>query len=184
MKNIHIAWREIVQYGLVLSILFTIIVLGSYRIEPLMWASDFPEEVQQKIGEIPEEVIPLGWGVFLLIVTCSIVFPVVMNRKIFKQQSEKATFLNLLLNAFLLLNFMNLWDAIVVDVLIFDLMKPDFMMIKGAEEYIETYVNAQFHFTAFFKGLPYLLVVAVISVGIYKLIFRRKSQKIVEEERQ
>ena len=173
MKNIFIDWKSIVKYGLALSVVFTTLVLGSYWIEPLIWASDFPKEVQKQIGTIPEEVIPLGWSIFLLIVAFCIIFPILMNRNIFKHQKEKATFLNLLSNAFLLLLLMNLWDAIVVDILIFDLLKPDFMMIKGAEDYIETYVNAQFHITAFFKGLPYLLVVAFISVGMYKLIFRK-----------
>ena len=175
MKSTYIAWKSILKYGLVLSLLFTVIVLGSYLIEPLMWTSDFPEEVQKKIGEIPQEVIPLGLTVFFLIIGICIYFPVRMNNEIFSNHKDLKSYWNLLINGFLLLNFMNLWDVIVVDILIFDTFQPDFMMIKGAEEYIKEHVNAGFHFFAFLKGQPWLLGVAAIAAGISKLFKRKKK---------
>ena len=119
MKDLRISWKAIFKYGLVLSVLFTLLVLGSYMNETMIWAADFPKEVQEQIGEIPPEAIPKGWGVFVLIMGMCIVFPVLMNKSIFEKRQKKATFLELLLNGFLLLNVMNLFDLLVVDLLIF-----------------------------------------------------------------
>jgi len=176
MKDLRISWKAIFKYGLVLSVLFTLLVLGSYIIEPMIWAADFPKEVQDQIGEIPPEAIPKGWGVFVLIMGMCIMFPVLMNKSIFEKRQKKATFLELLLNGFLLLNVMNLFDLLVVDLLIFNQIKPDFMWISGAEEYIQKFVTPQFHFLAFFKGLPWLLVTAMISAFI-SLVINRKIKR-------
>ncbi|MEM6843360.1 MAG: hypothetical protein AAF632_14120 [Bacteroidota bacterium] len=116
----------------------------------------------------------MGWIFFLSPVAIFIVFPVLMNKKIFNQQPENASFWNFFLHALLLANFVNLVDLIIVDILIFDTIQPDFMMIEGAEEYIREYVNAGFHFIGFLKGQPWMLGFAAISAGI-SMAFRRKK---------
>ena len=176
MKNTFIAWKAILNYGLVLSIIFTALVLVSYLVEPLVWVTDFPKEVQEQIGEIPREVYPLGWTIFLIFLALMITLPVLMNQNIFKDLQDKATFLNLALNAFLLLNFMNLFDAVVVDILIFGVIQPGFMWIEGAEEYIKEHVTLAFHFIAFLKGQPYLLVIALIAAAISWYRLRNKHR--------
>ncbi|MEM9833816.1 MAG: hypothetical protein AAF944_24515 [Bacteroidota bacterium] len=174
MKNTFIAWKAILNYGLIAGALFTIVILVSYLIEPLMWIGDLPKEAQEKIGEVPPDVLPMGWIFFLSTVAIFIVFPVLMNKKIFNQQPENASFWNFFLHALLLANFVNLVDLIIVDILIFDTIQPDFMMIEGAEEYIREYVNAGFHFIGFLKGQPWMLSFAAISAGI-SMAFRRKK---------
>ena len=173
MKNTFIDWKAILKYGMILSLLFTTVVLLSYLIEPLIWVTDFPKEVQEKIGEIPPELIPVSLGIFFLLMGICLVLPIRMNKEIFRDKEDLRSYWNLLINAFLLLNFMNLWDAVVVDVLIFDTIRPDFMMIKGAEEYIEEHVTTGFHFMAFLKGQPWMLGLAAISAGI-SMLFRKK----------
>ncbi|MEM6843359.1 MAG: hypothetical protein AAF632_14115 [Bacteroidota bacterium] len=44
MKNTFIAWKAILNYGLIAGALFTIVILVSYLIEPLMWIGDLPKE--------------------------------------------------------------------------------------------------------------------------------------------
>ena len=180
MKNTFIAWQSILNYGLVLSILFTAVVLISYIVEPLVWAADFPEEVQQQIGEISPDVFPKALVVMFTILGLMIVFPFLMTCSIFRDQPNRASFWNLLLNAFLLLNFMNLFDVIVVDILIFNIIQPDFMWIKGAEDYIREHVTPTFHFIAFFKGQPYMLTTSAIAAGISKVIVNRSFKKTTQ----
>ena len=127
--------------------------------------------------------VPVVLSVFFTVILSCIGLSILMNRAIFKDNKEKATFINLLLNAFLLVNFFNLWDVMVIDIIIFDTIKPDFMKIPGAEEYVAEYVDAKFHTIGFFKGQPYMLVFALISVGFYKLIFRRNSKNKKGEQR-
>ena len=177
MQRLYADWKAILRYGLVLSLIVTVALLIAFSIEPLAFVTDLPLEVQEKIGEIPKRAIPVGWSVFLTVIFSCIGLSILMNRAIFKDKSGKATFINLLLNTFLLLNFFNLWDVVVIDIIIFDTIKPDFMKIPGAEEYVAEYVNAKFHIIGFFKGQPYMLFFALLSVGIYKLIFRGKDTK-------
>ncbi|MEM6296794.1 MAG: hypothetical protein AAGA54_36345, partial [Myxococcota bacterium] len=53
MLPFRIQWREVVSYGLVLSIVFGAAVLFSWWIEPRAWSSDFPIEVQERLGPMP-----------------------------------------------------------------------------------------------------------------------------------
>ena len=175
MKNIKIYWNAVLHYGLILSVLFTAVVLISYFVEPLIWASDFPPEVQERIGEVPGDAIQKAIVVMVIILLLTIVFPVLLSRTIVQANQSHGSFLNLLLNSFLLLNFMNLFDALVVDILIFDTIQPSFMWIEGAEDYMREHVTAAFHFTAFFRGQPYLLVAALLAAGIAVLLKRRLS---------
>ncbi|MEM6736936.1 MAG: hypothetical protein AAF620_12805 [Bacteroidota bacterium] len=176
MKNIKIYWREILRYGSILSVLFTAVVLISYLIEPLIWANDFPPEVQEKIGEVPAETIQKAVIVLVVILTLMIVLPVLLSRTIIKTNQSQGSFLNLLVNSFLLLNFMNLFDALVVDILIFGMIQPDFMWIEGAEDYIREYVTPAFHFIGFLKGQPYMVVTALLAAGISVLLKGRFSK--------
>ena len=180
MKNTFIAWQAILNYGFVLSILFTAVVLISYIVEPLVWATDFPKEVQKQIGEIPPDVLPKALAVMFTIIGLTIVCSVLMNRSVFRDQPNQASFWSLSLNAFLLLNFMNLFDVIVVDILIFNTIQPDFMWIEGAEDYIREHVTLTFHFIAFFKGQPYMLAISVIAAGISKVMVNRYFKKTAQ----
>ncbi|MEM8984635.1 MAG: hypothetical protein AAGC71_16600 [Pseudomonadota bacterium] len=173
MNKLHIDWSAIVRYGMGLSILFTITVLGSFWLEPLVWAPDFPEEVQQQIGELPEGVIAMSLAVMFTVMGLMFVFAVLMNRTIFRNLPTKASFMNFFINAFLLLTFMNAFDLVVVDWLIFGGLQPEFMMIEGAETYIEETVTPGFHVVAFFKGQIYLLVTAAIAATICIFMARR-----------
>jgi len=176
MKNIKIYWKKILIYGLILSVLFSAIVLISYMVEPLIWANDFPVEVQAQIGEIPDDVLAKSIVIFLSILGLMLIFPILLNRAIIRADNTHSSFLNLLIHGFLLLNFMNLFDLLIVDILIFNIIQPDFMIIKGAEEYIQSHVTPTFHLIAFFKGQPYMLVMALLSAGI-SLLFKKQFSK-------
>ena len=107
MQRLYVDWKAILRYGLVLSLIVTIALLIAFSIEPLAFVTDLPLEVQEKIGEIPKRAIPVGWSVFLTVIFSCIGLSILMNRAIFKDKSGKATFINLLRNTFLLLNFFN-----------------------------------------------------------------------------
>ncbi|MEM7110737.1 MAG: hypothetical protein AAF519_21080 [Bacteroidota bacterium] len=175
MKKIFIGWQAILKHGVLLGILLTAVVILGFLIEPLIFATDLPEVVQEQIGEVPPAVFPLALGLMLTITFSSLFFSFRMNREIFKERREDASYLNLLLNAFLVLNFMNLWDAVVVDVLLSGIIQPDFMTIQGAEEHIREHNTTAFHFIAFLKGQPFMIIFAAISAGIFVLTHKRKS---------
>ncbi|MEM8895720.1 MAG: hypothetical protein AAGC88_14150 [Bacteroidota bacterium] len=175
MKNTFIDWRAITKYGLILSLIVTGVVIFGFMLEPLIFAGDLPKEVQAKIGELPEEVIPLGVGTALIIILSGLTLAILMNKKIFDTKPGQAIYWNFLINGFLFLNFMNLWDLVIIDILIFGLIQPDFMTIEGVEELIREQTTTAFHFMAFFKGQPWMLIIAAISAGINMLIRKKKS---------
>ena len=176
MKNVKIYWKDILIYGLILGGLFSVVILVSFAVEPLIWVHDTPPEVQKQVGEIPPDVAAKGMVVFLIILVLMLIFPILLNRVIIRTDYTKGSFVNLVVNGFLLLNFMNLFDLLIVDILIFNIIQPNFMMIKGAEEYMREYVTATFHLIAFFKGQPYMIVMALLSAAI-SLIYKKQFLK-------
>ena len=134
-----------------------------------------PPEVQEQIGEIPADVGVKAWVTFGFILLLMLVFPLLLNRSIIHMNEAHGNFLNLALQGFILPKLMNLYDLILVDILIFNIIQPDFMTIKSVEEYLKEYATATFHFIAFLKGQPYMIVMALLAAGISLFLKKRFS---------
>ncbi|MEM7764055.1 MAG: hypothetical protein AAF290_08220 [Pseudomonadota bacterium] len=176
MKSVYMNWAGILRYGLVLSILFTIVILGSFILEPMVWVPDFPEEVQQQVGELPHDVLLKSLLVMFAVLGLTISFSIALIRHIVRQVPMHAVYINFVVNTFLMLTFMNLFDLFIVDWLIFGVFQPDFMIIKGAEEYIAETVTFGFHAFAFMKGQVWMLGIALIVSTGYALAQRMLGQ--------
>ena len=177
MNKLYISWSGVLKYGTILSIIVTALVILGFLIEPLIFATDLPEEVQKQIGEIPNSAMYLSLGVFLSIVFSCIFLSYKMIMEAFKERLSQASYLNFLINSFLLLNFMSLWDVIIIDILIFDTIQPGFMTIKGLESIVREKTTAAFHFIGFIKGIPYLLIFAAIAAGITLLLSKKARRQ-------
>ena len=153
-SKVRIFWGDALYYGLVLSAVFSAIVLLSYLADPLIWGNDFPLQVQEKIGTINDEVQQKAIIVFVLILSAMVISIMALNRKIIARDPSDGSFLNLAINGFVVLVLVNLVDLLVVDILIFNTLQPDFMMIEGAEDYMTEHTTAWFHTVAFFKVCP------------------------------
>ncbi|MEN0061215.1 MAG: hypothetical protein AAGA48_03640 [Myxococcota bacterium] len=163
MFSFRLQWGDILRHGLVLSAGFTAVVLLSYWIEPLVWANDFPPEVQDALGPIPPSARWFGVVVFVSILSMLFGVPYRLGRKLRKQGGEASSFASVFIHALLVLMLLNVWDLLVVDIFIFGVLKPDFMMIVEAKEWLVENVTTAFHVQAFFIGVPILVAIALAA---------------------
>lgn len=168
----RLRWREITSYGLFASVAFSILVLGSYVVDPLMWVGDFPPEVRARVGEIPPESEQRAVAMFLALV--ALLFGVIgrFGYRLRRLGAREGSFGRLFVHLLLVLTFVNLWDFLVVDLLVFDLFHPDFMLIPGAEEEAKRYVTAWFHFEASLHGMPIFIGMALIVAAGCRLFVK------------
>ena len=76
-----------------------------------------------------------------------------------------ASFITLLLHAFIVLQIWNLFDLFVFDWIIFCTVNPKFMIIPGTEGN-PGYKNYRYHFEGFLKGLLITATGALLIAGI------------------
>jgi hypothetical protein len=125
------------------------------RVESLSEYQDIVKTIEQK--NIAKKII----GSILL----AIIFAII------SYLSGNKTFLRTVINTFIIFFVVNLYDLIVLDIIIFCHSKK--LIIKGTEDMIEEYKNPKHHLIGFMKGICIGFIVSITSGGIivlYKII--------------
>ncbi|MEM9454810.1 MAG: hypothetical protein AAGF11_11570 [Myxococcota bacterium] len=168
----RLQWREVTSYGLFASVAFSILVLGSYVVDPLMWVGDFPPEVRARVDEIPPASEQRAVVMFFAIVALLLGVTGRLGYRLRRLGAREGSFGRVFVHLLLVLTFVNLWDFLVVDLLVFNLFHPDFMLIPGAEEEAKRYATAWFHFEASLHGTPIFIGMALIVAAACRLLVK------------
>ncbi len=157
-------------YGLILSALFTLVLLGAVWVNVEIMQNDYPPDVKKAYG--PEKN-PRTRGqrrVFSLLFLV-VLFGVLCYSMVDLGRSTSAplTFLPLFALVFIEIFTFNLWDLLVIDWLIFNTLQPKFIFLPGTEG-MKGYKDYYFHFKGFLTGIVFSLISALILSGI-ALIF-------------
>jgi len=154
--------------GLLLSLGLSVIIFGSLYANPRLWLQDFPKEIRAKLPpNTPEEkrIQRLLMIPFLALIV-GVMFYSVMQLK--AENGGSISFLTAFVNAFLVMNVFNLFDAVIIDYLILTVMKPKFAIPKGAEGMEHLLADWRLQVSNYFKGIIFCLVfslpVAAIAV--------------------
>ena len=156
--------------SVVLCLLFTLMVYGMSR-DPIKQLYNYPPRIQERVRSLPayEGKIPTQKNKLAAKLTASVLFIVILSL-ILRYVNGCTSFLQAFGTGFLLWTIVNLWDAIVLDILWF-CHDPHFVL-KGTEDMVSDYHDYWFHIKGFFIGEVLALAVCAIAGLIVQFVLR------------
>jgi hypothetical protein len=151
--------------GMLLSILASIVLIGSGLYNPRLFLQDYPEEIQAKVPPktAREKRLSLVIGIPFMILL--LIVPFISTLTLKNQQTEYAGLLALFLNAFGVIFIFNLFDLLILDWLVFCTLTPRFFVIPGTEG-MAAYKDYGYHFRASLIGTLLSLIGGLLIAGI------------------
>lgn len=157
-------------YGLILSALFTVVLLGAVLVNVEIMQNDYPPDVKKAYGA---ERNPRTRGerrifslLFLFILFGVLCYSMVDLKH---STSMEFNFLTLFILVLIEVFTFNLWDLLIIDWLIFNTLQPKFIFLPGTEG-MAGYKDYYFHFKGFLTGIGFSFVSALVLAGIALLI--------------
>ena len=153
---------------IILCIIFTLIILIPQYKNPITQIMSYPVSIRRRVETLPEYKDIIGniknkniakkiIGAFIIAIVLSIISYLTGNE----------TFLRVFANTFTVFLIINLYDLIILDIIIFCHSKK--LMIKGTEDMAEEYKNPKHHIIGFIKGIGIGLIISLLSGGIIAL---------------
>ena len=154
--------------GIVLCGLFFLMVFLMSR-NPIKELYNYPPAIQERVKSLEEykDQIPTKKNKIWVKLIASVLFVVVLSL-ILRYINGYTTFLEGFGYGFLLWTVVNLFDAIVLDIIWF-CHDPHFV-IKGTEDMVKDYHDYWFHIKGFFIGEALALIVCALSGLIIQFI--------------
>ena len=172
MLDWNLLFYDALIYGLVLSLILTILVVVSGAIALDMFVGDYPPDVKQRYGPTSPRAARLRPYVAALLFTAVLVIPML---GLFALQADigYVSFLPAFVFSIISLLVFNLFDLIILDWLFFCTIQPRAMVLPGTEG-MAGYRDYRFHFIGFLKGLGFSavggLLIAVLWTVVQRLI--------------
>ena len=153
-----------------LCLLFTLMVYGMSR-DPIKQLYNYPPKIQERVRSLPEYEgkIPTQKNKLAAKLTASVLFIVILSL-ILRYLNGCTSFLQAFGTGFLLWTIVNLWDAIVLDILWF-CHDPHFVL-KGTEDMVSDYHDYWFHIKGFFIGEVLALAVCAMAGLIVQFVLK------------
>jgi hypothetical protein len=149
--------------GTVLCLVIGVMIMGSLYINPRLWLQDYPAEIRAKVPPLSAREKRMRYMVavpFLLLLLGGPVYSTLLLRA---EYGGALPFGIAYLHVFLLLQLFNLFDAVVLDLLILALMQPKFATIPGAEGMEYLYRDWGMHLKNYLKGI---VICSVLSLPL------------------
>jgi hypothetical protein len=151
--------------GATLSLLASLFIMVTMRINPRIWLNDYPKDIQAQVppqSSYEKRVSTLLGIPFILLL---LGFPLFSSLTLKQQFPGQITFSALFINSFGVVFIFNLVDWLILDWLIFCIITPKFIVLEGTEG-MYGYKNFFFHFQGFLIGS----LLSVISGSIIAAI--------------
>ena len=158
----------IVIESVVLCLLFTLMVYFMSK-EPIRTLYNYPPRIQERVMSLDEykDRIPTRKNKVAAKMEASILFVIILSL-ILRFVNGYTTFREAFGYGFLLWTIVNLFDAIVLDIIWF-CHDPHFVF-KGTEDMVEDYHDYGFHIKGFFIGEALALVVCTLAGLVVQFI--------------
>ena len=155
--------------SVVLCLLFTLMVYGMSR-DPIKQLYNYPPKIQERVRSLPEYEgkIPTQKNKLAAKLTASVLFIVILSL-ILRYVNGCTSFLQAFGTGFLLWTIVNLWDAIVLDILWF--CHDPHYVLKGTEDMVSDYHDYWFHIKGFFIGEILAFAVCTIAAAVVQFVF-------------
>ena len=147
--------------SVVLCLVFTLLVWLMAR-DPIKSLYNYPPKIQDRVKSLEEykDKIPTQKNKLAAKLGASVLFVVVLSL-LLRYVNGYTTFLQAFGGGFLLWTAVNLWDAVVLDIIWF-CHDPRFVF-KGTEDMVSDYHDYWFHIKGFFIGEALALVVCALA---------------------
>ena len=147
--------------GVILCLLFTLMVYFMSR-DPIKSLYNYPPKIQERVQSLDEykTKIPTQKNKLAAKLGACVLFVVVLSL-ILRYINGYTTFLQAFGYGFLLWTIVNLWDAVVLDIIWF-CHDPHFVF-NGTEDMVSDYHDYWFHIKGFFIGEALALVVCALA---------------------
>lgn len=144
--------------GTLLSLGLGVLVLGSLYYNPRLWLQDYPAPIRAKAP--PQTLTEKRQQRLLMIPLLLLMFglPLYSTYQLRLENGGSISFITAYLNTFVVTNIFNLFDAVVLDLLILTFMKPKFAVIPGAEGMEYLYHDWNMHLRNYLKGIVFCAV--------------------------
>lgn len=151
----------IVIESIVLCLIFTLMVYLMSR-EPIKSLYNYPPNIQERVKTLDEykDQIPTQKNKLAAKLCACVLFVVVLSL-ILRYINGYTTFMQAFGYGFLLWTIVNLWDAVVLDIIWF-CHDPHFVF-KGTEDMVSDYHDYWFHIKGFFIGEGLAVVICAIA---------------------
>ena len=158
----------IVIESIVLCAFFTIMVYIISR-EPIKTLYNYPPKIQERVKSLDEykDKVPTQKNKIAVKLCASIIFLIIICL-ILRYINGYTTFVQSFTYGFLLWTIVNLYDAIVLDIIWF--CHDKYFVFKGTEDMIDEYHNYWFHIKGFFIGEVLALVICSVAGVIIQFI--------------
>ena len=158
----------IIIESIVLCLLFTIMVYIMSR-EPIKTLYNYPPKIQERVKSLEEykDKVPTQKNKIVAKVFASIIFLSIICI-VLRYVNGYTTFIESFKYGFLLWTIVNLYDAIVLDIIWF--CHDKHFVFKGTEDMVNEYHNYWFHIKGFFIGEILALVICTLSALIIHFI--------------
>lgn len=154
--------------SIILCSMFTIMVYIMSR-EPIKTLYNYPPKIQERVKSLDEykDKIPTEKNKVVAKIFASLLFLVIICA-ILRYINGYTTFIDSFKYGFLLWTIVNLYDAIVLDIIWF--CHDKHFVFKGTEDMKDEYHNYWFHIKGFFIGETLALVICSIAGAIIHFI--------------
>ena len=158
----------IVIESIILCAVFTAMVFVISR-EPIKTLYNYPPKIQERVKTLDayKDKIPTQENKIIVKVFASILFLVIIC-VVLRYINGYTTFIKSFGYGFLLWTIVNLYDAIVLDIIWF--CHDKHFIFKGTEDMIKEYHNYWFHIKGFFIGELLALVICGLSGIIIQFV--------------
>ena len=145
----------------ILCLLFTLMVYGMSR-EPIKTLYNYPPKIQERVKSLEayRDQIPTQKSKAVAKTCASLLFVVILSL-LLRYGNGYTTFIEAFGYGFLLWTIVNLWDAIMLDILWF-CHDPHFVF-KGTEDMVSDYHDYWFPIKGFFTGEALALAVCAAA---------------------
>lgn len=145
-------FTQLLLYGGLLCLLMSIMIFGSLYYNPRLWLQDYPQAIKDRVAPNTPAEKRLQMVLMVPFLLSFIGIPFLAMQQL-EAAGYTVDFLTAFIGVALILNLFNLFDAVVIDLLILTLMEPKFIVIPGAEGMEYTYRDWPFQIRNFLKGI-------------------------------
>ena len=154
--------------SIILCSIFTLMVYAMSR-EPIKTLYNYPPKIQERVKSLEKykDKIPTKKNKVLAKIFASIIFLIIIS-VILRYINGYTNFIDSFKYGFLLWTIVNIYDAIVLDIIWF--CHDKHFIFKGTEDMIYEYHNYWFHIKGFLIGEVLALVICSIAAAIIHFI--------------
>lgn len=151
----------LVVESLILCLAFTAMVYIMSR-KPINTLYNYPPRIQERVKSLEEyrDKVPTQKNKITAKLGALVLFTVIMAL-LLRYVNKCTTFRDAFINGFILWTVVNLYDAIVLDIIWF--CHDPYFVFKGTEDMVDDYHDYMFHIRGFFIGEALALVVCLLA---------------------